>query len=230
MKHLWGLATLLLGYCFFSACVASPLPPHTTQNSECMASRPEGLCTVDPNTHKFHPPNPLLPESTRGVFWIDSGDYTSGKTNPWVDLNFLQPFPNGSKEEGKFWVMDAHPQYQSWVDVPASLRYVKHLKSIGSRSEVDPVTLTVTWSACGFTCGTKYEVFLPLPLSSPSQKIGPNEYIRKAVVGGVTIATWKGYRIIDQSGERTEFFAKMLASVNNTAMMLPETQTKSAES
>ena len=102
---------------------------------------------------------------------------------------------------------------------------MKHLRSIGSRSEVDPATLTVRWSACGFTCGTKFETFLPLPLSSPSEQVGPNEYIRKAVVAGVTIATWKGYRIIDAHGNRTEYFDKMLSKMNGTALMLPDNQT-----
>lgn len=121
---------------------------------------------------------------------------------------------------GKWYVMDAAPRYQSWVDVPASFSYVKHLKSFGTRSEVDPTTLTVTWSTCAFTCGTSYETFIPLPLSSPSEKVGPNEFIRKAVVAGFTVATWKGYRIIDEAGKRTQFFDKLVARVNDTALML----------
>lgn len=200
-----------------SSCAALPI-----ESSECLESRPEGLCTVNLEEHQFAPLNMQLPAKARGVFWIDAGDDTNGKTNPWVDLNFLQPFPANSSKAGKWWVMDSTPKYQSWVDVPASIGYVKHIKTGGSRSEVDPDTLTVSWSACGFTCGTKYEVFLPLPLSSPSEQIGPNAYIRKAVVAGVTVATWNGYRIIDEHGNRTEYFAKMVAKMNGTALMLPK--------
>ena len=196
----------------------------TTAN-ECLAQRPQGLCTVNLEMHKFAPPNMDLPETARGVFWIDSGDDSKGKSNPWVDLNFLKPFPAGSAKAGKWWVMDATPMYQSWVDVPASFGYVRDLKVAGSRSEVDPKTLTVSWSACGITCGTKFEVFVPLPLTSPSVQIGPNEYIRKAVVGGVTVATWKGYRIIDQHGQRTEYWATLVARMNGTALMLPANRT-----
>ena len=89
------------------------------------------------------------------------------------------------------------PHYQSWEDVPESFPYVSSLRKLGTRSEVNPKDLTVTWSACLFSCGKSWEFFVPLPLMSPSEKIGPNEYIRKAVVFGRTVATWKGYRIID---------------------------------
>jgi hypothetical protein len=191
---------------------------------ECLSSRPDGLCEVKLSTHAFAPPNMDFPANTRGVFWIDAGDDAGGHSNPFVDLNCLQPFPPSSSKHGKWWVRDATPEYQSWVDVPASYSYVHMLKSLGTRSEVDPQTLTVTWSACGLTCGTRFETFLPLPLSSPSELVGPNEYVRKAVVAGVTVATWKGYRILDESGARTEFFDRLVARVNDTALVLPSQQ------
>ena len=131
----------------------------------------------------------------------------------------MRPYTKGSSEKGKFWVMDRTPAYQSWEDVPESFPYVKKLSSEGSRSTAD-VNMTITWAICGFTCDTPFETFLPIPMSSPSERVGPNEYIRKAVVLGKTVATWKGYRIIDANGERTEFFAKMAARYNGTVLML----------
>ena len=64
-------------------------------DSECIAQRDGGLCTVDVRKHVFRAPNPLLPEDIRGVYWIDAGNMT-GKSNPWVDLNFLRKLPSRS--------------------------------------------------------------------------------------------------------------------------------------
>ena len=75
-------------------------------------------------------------------------------------------------------------------------------------------------TACFFTCGTSYEFFVPLPITSPSEQIGPNEYIRKAQVFGITISEWKGYRIIDENGDRTEYFAQMLSRIGDVAIMI----------
>ena len=47
-------------------------------------------------------------------------------------------------------------------------------------------------------------------------------YIRKAVVAGVVVGTWNGFRIIDEHGNRTEYFAQMVAKMNGTAIMLPQ--------
>lgn len=189
------------------------------QSEECLEDRAEGLCVVDLASHTFAAPNVALPESIRGVFWIDAEGAGEGTTNPWVDFGYLAPFPAGSWNEGKFWVLDATPGYQSWEDVPESIPYVSRIKSMGTRSVVAP-DLTVTWSFCGLTCGTWLETWTPLPVSSPSEKIGENEYIRKMTSLGVTLAEWKAYRIIDAEGERTEFFDKMLEKVGGRVLML----------
>jgi hypothetical protein len=34
------------------------------------------------------------------------------------------------------------------------------------------------------------------------------------------VSTWKGYRIIDENGEKTEFFQQMVDRENNVALML----------
>merc|ERR1712098_533555 len=102
--------------------------------SECLEARPDGLCAVDLRSHAFALPNMALPESIRGVFWIDAGNASKGYSNPWVDLNFLKPFPAGSSKAGRYWVMDATPRYQSWEDLPESVSYVKRIRSMGSRS------------------------------------------------------------------------------------------------
>lgn len=116
------------------------------------------------------------------------------------------------------------PSYQSWEDVAETYPYVSHLTKMGSRSEVDPSDLTVTWSACTVTCGTKYEVWIPMPVSSPSQKVGPNEYIRQAKVFGITVSSWKVYRIIDENGEKTEFWDKLVEQVGERVLMLDDTE------
>eukprot|EP00929_Paragymnodinium_shiwhaense_P123012 TRINITY_DN96407_c0_g1_i1.p1 TRINITY_DN96407_c0_g1~~TRINITY_DN96407_c0_g1_i1.p1 ORF type:complete len:220 (+),score=14.59 TRINITY_DN96407_c0_g1_i1:54-713(+) len=214
---------LLLATCFRAAAFNLRSGPANlpAADPECLESRSSGLCTVHLASHTFHAPNPLVPPGIRGVYWIDAGASGKGFSNPWVDLNFLTPFPAGSSHEGKFLVPDATPRYQSWEDLPRSVSYVHMLKALGSRSVVAP-DLTVTWSICGFTCGTPFETYVPLPLSSPSQKVAENEYIRKAVVFGITVATWKGYRIVDENGNRTTYFDEMLKKVNSTVLMMSE--------
>lgn len=76
------------------------------KNSECIEDKDDGLCSTNLDAHNFQPPNELIPADVRGVYWIDAGPDAPGYTNPWVDLNFLQPFPEGSRKKGKFWVMD----------------------------------------------------------------------------------------------------------------------------
>ena len=83
-------------------------------NPECLDDRPEGTCVVKASLHSFAPPNMLLPEDVRGVYWIDAGPDAPGYSNPWVDLNFLVPFPKDSKKAGQFFVLDKTPGYQSW--------------------------------------------------------------------------------------------------------------------
>ena len=80
--------------------------------------------------------------------------------------------------------------------------------------------MQVTWETCLFSCGKSWEFFVPTPLSSPSEKVGENEYIRKAVVFGKTVSTWAGYRIIDENGDKTEFFDKMVEA-NPDVIMIP---------
>lgn len=123
-----------------------------------------------------------MPASVRGVYWIDAGDDKPGYTNPWVDLNMLQPFPEGDRKEGKFWVRDTTPGYQTWEDIQETFPYVANILKMGSRSVVDPEDLTVTWDTCTISCGKSWEFWIPTPVSSPSEQIGPNEYIRKANV------------------------------------------------
>ena len=62
--------------------------------SECIEQREGGLCLVDVTKHTFAAPNPLLPSAVRGVYWIDAGKGTGmlGKSNPYIDLNMLEPF------------------------------------------------------------------------------------------------------------------------------------------
>ena len=197
-------------------------------NPECLPptddTTPTTTCKVDLKTHTFAQPNLAIPSDLRGVYWIDAGSEAPGYSNPWVDLNMLKPFPEGSGKDDSMWIMDATPLYQSWEwDKPESYDYVKTLMKLGTRSEVDINDLTVTWSSCGLTCGSKYEFFVPLPVSSPSQKVGPNEYVRQAKVLGFTVAEWKGYRIVDGDGVKTEFFEKMVGHmVDGQAIMIPE--------
>lgn len=134
------------------------------------------------------------------------------------------PFPPDSHKAGKFYTIDATPGYQSWEDVPESFPYVSSFVKLGTRSEVDPEDLTIRWSACGPTCGTSFEYYFPLPMSSPSEQIGPNEYVRKAVVMGVTVSTWKGYRIVDDKGSKTAFWEKMISRFGNRALMLDDVE------
>ena len=197
-----------------------------SNNPKCIDAKDDDglLCSVKISEHTFQPPNSLVPEAVRGVYWIDAGGDAPGYSNPWVDLNYLQAFPSGSSKEGKLWVMDRTPGYQSWEDVPESYPYIAQLTKIGSRSEVDPRDLTVTWSACGFTCGTRYEVWVPMPVTSPSQKVGPNEYVRQAKVFGVTVSEWKGYRVIDDKGERTEFWDRLVGQVGDVVVMIDDAE------
>ena len=212
---------VLLIFAFIKSSISSsPISDSPQAPSECVADKPQGLCTVSLSQHTFAPNNLLLPENVRGVFWIDAGTDMPGKSNPWVDLNYMIPFEEGSGKEGMFYTIDATPGYQSWEDVPESYPYIKSFTSLGTRSEVDPTDLTVRWSACGPTCGTRFEHYFPLPLSSPSEQIGPNEYIRKAVVFGVTVSEWKGYRVVDEKGERTEFWDKIVERFGDVALVI----------
>ena len=135
MRSTIATATLLLGL---------GQPAVASSNPECiaMADQPP-LCTVDASTHSYTPPNQAIDGGVRGVYWIDAGPDKPGYTNPWVDLNMLQPFPPSDKHYGKFWIMDATPMYQSWQDVEESYPYVSNLMKMGSRSIVDPMTLEV---------------------------------------------------------------------------------------
>ena len=84
--HAISFTSVLAGVCVATvAAVAS--------DSECVEKRDGGLCVVDIRKHSFRAPNLLLPKETRGVYWIDAENMT-GKSNPWVDLNFLQKAPS----------------------------------------------------------------------------------------------------------------------------------------
>ena len=191
-------------------------------NPECLEDRPNDTCVVKASSHSFSPPNLLIPEDVRGVYWIDAGPDAPGYSNPWVDLNYLTPFPDDDKKAGQFYVLDKTAGYQSWEDVDESFPYIKSLQSRTTRSEVDPTDLTVNWSACLFTCGTSFETWFPLPISSPSKKVGENEYIRQAKIFGYVVAEWKGYRIIDDKGKKTGFFDQMIQRIDDRAVLIPE--------
>ena len=84
-----------------TTCGGSSSSSSTSTDDECMEMRDGGLCTVDVRKHTFRAPNPLLPDDIRGVYWIDAGNMT-GKSNPWVDLNFLQKLPPSSSSSSSW--------------------------------------------------------------------------------------------------------------------------------
>jgi len=199
------------------AAAAAPL-----RNVTCLEQRPHGLCTVDMRTFPFAAPNPDVPETARGVVFVIAPDTLKGWTNPSIDLNRLTPYPADSSMAGKYWVDSAAPQYQTWEDEPESysVYYKQRLaEAVGLHNDIvateegPQVTMSVATPLGG-------RVTVP-GFSSPTKALGPNHYERSVVLFGKTLKTWPGYRIIDDKGQRTEYFDLMIKHCGGVAVTRP---------
>ena len=150
----------------------------------------------------FAPPNPSVPQSLRGLWWIDNG---AGAVT--VDLNRLRRDRRGQG----FHVDDAAKNYQSVSNNLSGLRFWLLSALAGIRSHM-PGDGTVTWSVLWGA--------LPLPFEGPSVRLDEHEVQRSIRLPLLErfgysphLTTFSTYRIVDAAGEKTPHYAKMLSAM-----------------
>ena len=148
----------------------------------------------------FAPPNPSVPQSLRGLWWIDNG---AGAVT--VDLNRLRRDRRGQG----FHVDDAAKNYQSVSNNLSGLRFWLLSALAGIRSHM-PGDGTVTWSVLWARCRA---------VRGPERQARRHEVSEHTSAAARTLrvlphlTTFSTYRIVDAAGEKTPHYAKMLSAM-----------------
>lgn len=167
---------------------------------------------------RFAPPNPLIPENVRGVWWILLGP---GVVT--VDLNRLLPV-SSLPENTTFYIQDVEPDYQTISNDLPGLRLwlFATLCKVRSHVKVDAEGPQVSWSAFGG--------LLPFPFNSPSRRVNEHEVERLIAKSwsGKVIHRYRALRVVDANGQKTQHFQAMIDKFQNVALGRPRAAPEAA--
>lgn len=160
--------------------------------------------------------NPSVPEKIQGVWFVAD---MKGNAVVTIDLNLMQPVDN----KGKCFAIDTWCDYQSVLDSWEGLWLWIFAWLLQIRSDLDTTDGMVRWSA--------FRGLLPLPFDSPTQHTSDPHTVKRWIVerfSGKILSEYHLWRVVDQHGERTEHFSKMLDRVGATVLIRPRCRVKVA--